>query len=325
MQENQIKIFHFKHDLKIVITNFLLNHNTSIGGCRYKPYPSVHDAIGDSYDLSYAMALKAYYLGIPYGGAKSVIYNPNKLSFEQIAPFLGEAINALKGTYIASIDIGIGSKEIDILTQYTDYVFGTPLQFDPSKYTAEGVIECLNYLISSMPKTSDISVAIQGLGKVGSLIANHCIQHGFKVYGADICKDSIEPFLSHSNFIQTNCDDILTTSCDILIPAAGGNVINASNINQLNTSYICSAANNPIDNPLELTTQLQQKNIIFIPDFITNSGGLLSVANTLETNKDKRSSIDCIPKIMASLLGRYQNENLYHKAIEQFETGINLA
>ena len=326
MHENQIKIFHFKDDLKVVITNFLLGHNASIGGCRHQPYPSIHYAINDSYDLCYAMALKAFHLGIPYGGAKSVIYNPNQLPFEQIAPYLGQAINAFEGTYIASIDIGVGSQEIGLLAQYTDFHYGTPAHIDPSEYTAEGVIQSLNYLISNIPKESkDIAVAIQGLGKVGSLVANHCIKMGIKVYAADINKDTIKPFLSYPNFIQVHCNDILNTPCDILVPAAGGNVINESNIDSLKTNYICSVANNPIQNPLQLTDQLLQRNIIFIPDFIINSGGLLSVANALEKNKEKQLNIDCIPNKVSSLMNAYQGENLYRKAIEQFEAGINLA
>ena len=323
MYDNQIKIFHFKNDLKVIISNFLFNHSTSIGGCRHKPYHSLHEAINDCYDLSHAMALKAYHLGIPYGGAKSVIYNPNELAFETIAPYVGESINALKGTYIASIDIGIGLNEIDLLSKYTDYVYGTKAHHDPSEYTAQGVIESIKYLISHIKKApNQITIAIQGIGKVGSLIAKYFLEQGSTVYGADINEKQLQIFSSYPNFKIRHCDDILTTECDILVPSAGGNVINASNINQLQTNYICSAANNPIDNPNLLTDQLYKKGIIFLPDFITNNGGLLSVANFFEKNKNKQLSIDCIPKKIQSLINEFNGENLYRITTEQFEVDI---
>ena len=323
MNENQIKIFHFKNDLKVVISNFLFNHRTSIGGCRHKPYHSLHDAVTDCYDLSHAMALKAYHLGIPYGGAKSVIYNPNKLPFEMIAPYIAESINAFNGTYIASIDIGIGQNEINLLSKYTSYVYGTKAHFDPSKYTAQGVIESIQYIVSCIKKSpSQTTIAIQGLGKVGGLIAKYFLEQGFEVYGADINEKQVQIFSSFPNFKVQHPDDILTTQCDILVPSAGGNVINVSNINKLRAAYICSVANNPIDNPNLLTDQLNKKGIIFLPDFITSSGGLLSVANFFEKNKDKQLSIDCIPNKIDLLMNEYKGKNLYRVATKQFEVDI---
>lgn len=323
MHENKIEIFHFKHDVKIIISNFLFNFKASIGGCRHQPYDTFHSALNDCYDLSKAMALKAYHLGIHFGGAKSVIYNPNALPFEAIAPNLGEAINSLKGAYIASIDIGVGSDEIDQLSKYTDHVYGSLEHEDPSESTAKGVIESIKYTASLIDKPfSKITVAIQGLGKVGRLVAKYCLEAGLHVFGADIVEEKINIYSTYPNFNKKSIDEILITPCDILIPCAGGNVINESNIDMIKADYICAGANNPIANPEKLTDVIAKKNIIFFPDFITNSGGLLNVANALEKNSNKHLSIESIPKKIHSLLSDSKDKNLYNDAIKQFKADI---
>ena len=322
MYENQIKIFNFKNDLKIIISSFFFEQISSIGGCRHMPYSSIHDAINDCFDLSYAMALKAYFLEIAYGGSKCVIYNPNQLPFEKIAPFLGESINQLEGRYIASIDIGVGCKEIDLLSKHTPFVYGTKKHQDPSLYTGQGVIETLNLIFTQLKKpTNEITVSIQGLGKVGTIVADFCLDKGVYVNGSDINLQRLEAYSSHPNFNKVDVDQIITSNCDILIPSASGNVINSSNIDDLNTKYICPVANNPVENPNFLSEKLTQRGIIFLPDFITNAGGLLCVANELEIENTKKKSINCISNKIDQLLKKFHKQNLYNEAIQLFNQG----
>lgn len=283
------------------------------------PYPSIHAAINDCYDLSYAMALKAYFLNVAYGGSKCVVYNPNQLPFETIAPYLGEAINQLEGRYIASIDIGTGCKEIDLLSKYTSHIYGTSNDHDPSKFTAQGVIETLKVVFSKINKPMQtLTVSIQGLGKVGSIVCNFCLDNGIQVYGSDINQQRLEPYLQHPKFKPVDVSDILSHPCDVLIPAASGNVINSENISSLNTKYICSIANNPIANPMLLSNTLTKKGIVFLPDFLTNAGGVLHVANALETNDSNKKPIQHISKMISNLLKQFPNSNLYTQAIKLF-------
>lgn len=322
MHENQIKIFNFKNDLKIIISSFFFDQISSIGGCRHMPYLSIHDAINDCFDLSYAMALKAYFLDIAYGGSKCVIYNPNHLPFEMVAPHLGEAINRLEGRYIASIDIGVSCKDIDLLSKYTSFVYGTKKHQDPSLSTGEGVIETLKLLFSKIKKpTKDLTVSIQGLGKVGTIVTNFCLKNGLNVNIADINAQKLETFSNHPNCKKFDVNKIITSNCDILIPSACGNVINSSNVDKINTQYICSIANNPIDNPTFLSEKITQRGIVLLPDFLTNAGGLLCVANEFEKEITSKKPIKYISKKIDELLTKFPNQNLYKQALKLFNEG----
>lgn len=322
MPESQIKIFNFKNDLKIIISSFFYDFHSSIGGCRMQSYPSIHEAINDCYDLSYAMAIKAYYLGISYGGSKCVVYNPQNIPFSEIAPSLGDAINQLDGRYIASIDLGIGLNEIEILSKFTPHIYGTKKHKDPSKSTAKGVIESIKYLTKSLNKTNnDITILIQGLGKVGSIVTQFCLDNHYKVIGSDIDIQKVETFQNKTNFTYVEPSKIFSKPSDIFIPAASGNIINEKNVEQLNTKYICSIANNPLKDPNKLSKILHENNIIFIPDFITSAGGLLMVANELEKDENKIIDINCIPQTIKDLMKRFKDQNFYNKAIELFKEG----
>jgi leucine dehydrogenase len=277
MQHSRILIKHLPNDVAIIIGFFNEHQPMSIGGCRQMHYPSIEAAILDAFALSRAMALKNKSHRLPCGGAKSVIYNPNQVPFNEIAPAFAEMLNELNGKYYASIDIGTGGNEIDTLAKLTPFVYGSLSQSDPSKATALGVTAVIHYLIDKHLSHSeaDTHIAIQGLGKVGMAVALDCLKAGMRVTATDINTDLVDKLCSYPGFTASTQDKILATPCDILVPAACGNVINESNIAEINTRYICPIANNPLCEPAVLSEQLKARGIEFIPDFISNGGGLI--------------------------------------------------
>lgn len=318
---NHITLTHCLDNVTIIICNYLLVNNTSIGGCRHGSYKNLHEAILDAYDLSYAMSLKAVAQNLDTGGSKCVIYNPKDIPFEAIAPHLGKALNDLGGKYYTSIDIGISSKELDILSKYTEYLYGTSQQSDPSTYTANGYLAALKAVINKIDKPShEIKINIQGLGKVGFLVAQYCLNKKYQVFGCDKNVETINPLLQYTNFTNLPIDKILTEPCDVLVPAANSNVINASNVNTINADYICSVANNPVENPVKLSEALKNRGIIYLPDFITNSGGLIYVSNQLKAQPSDWFQYDDIANKVNAILENPTRLSAYNQAL--LETGL---
>ena len=72
------------------------------------------------------------------------------------------------------------------------------------------------------------------------------------------------------------------TKCDIISPCALGGAINDQIKNQLQCKAIVGAANNQLENST-MGEWLNKKNIIYSPDYLVNSGGVIAIA--AEINK----------------------------------------
>lgn len=319
LADNHIQVFHFKHDLKIIVSTFLLEFESSIGGCRQMSYTMPQDAILDCYNLSQAMAVKSFFQELPFGGGKCVIYNPSNLPFGKIAPYLGDILSKFNGSYYTSMDIGTSANEIECLSQYSKFLYGTHSHDDPSIYTAHGVNACIAKLAIKLNKDpADIIINIQGLGKVGKLVAKYCLDQGYRVNAYDIDTATKHIFDDQILFKFLTDIDIVTAPSDIFVPAAGGNVINDQNVTRLNCNYVCSVANNPLYNPIVLGDYLADKGITYIPDFLTNAGGVVFVANKLLNPEYTWHHSESIGQRVEAFINKHTGKNLFKCAIEAF-------
>ena len=94
------------------------------------------------------------------------------------------------------------------------------------------------------------------------------------------------------------CSEILLTSvirseqsfpsdlyCDIFSPCALGNIINKNTRESLQCTAIVGAANNQLDNE-DTADWLRKNNIVYAPDYLVNSGGVIAIAAELEGTED---------------------------------------
>src|SRR5690606_16669287 len=76
-------------------------------------------------------------------------------------------------------------------------------------------------------------------------------------------------------------DAILAVEADIFAPCALGGVITLGNYSRLRARIIAGSANNPLSRP-EVGSRLQEEEILYVPDFVINAGGLINVAAELD-------------------------------------------
>ena len=69
-------------------------------------------------------------------------------------------------------------------------------------------------------------------------------------------------------------EDALRTECDVLAPCAVGGVVNAATVESCAASVIAGAANNQLAEPW-LADRLHERGILYAPDYVINSGGVL--------------------------------------------------
>ncbi len=161
-------------------------------------YADARHALRDALRLSRAMTYKSAVADLPLGGGKGVIMTApaSVLSSEQRTAALldfGDTVESLDGRYITAKDVGTSSRDMRVIAQRTEHVAGLPRRQggsgDPSPYTALGVESAIRACcerVFSSSSLRDRTVAVIGLGHVGSRVAKRCAKAGAKLVLSDI-------------------------------------------------------------------------------------------------------------------------------------------
>ncbi len=281
---------HIKTDPDTGLRAIIAIHSTklgpAIGGCRCLPYPSFEAAVEDAANLARGMSYKAALAGIPCGGGKSVLIRPETIP-DRTAYFeaFGSFIDTLGGRYITAVDSGTNTADMDCIARHTTYVKGTSKALggsgDPSPFTARGVRKAIEIAVDQVlqrPDLEDIHVAIQGAGHVGYALAKELHVRGARLTISDHKAKNLER--SHDEFgaKTVTLDGIYDVQCDVFAPCALGGVLNDATIKRLRTSIIAGAANNQLEKGRH-GQMLHQCGIVYVPDYVINSGGLIHILN----------------------------------------------
>lgn len=297
-----------------VFQGFRIQHNTvrgpAKGGIRYHQNVNKDEVKA----LSAWMTFKCAVADIPYGGGKGgIIVDPSTLSdgelqrltrrfTSMIAPIIGPDKD------IPAPDVGTNAEVMGwIMDTYSMLsghsvpaaVTGKPIQLGGSQgrgeATGRGVM--LNTLYICNENGIDIknaTVAVQGMGNVGSVSARLLYEQGAKIVavsdvsgaikkesGLDIpaiCKylstrgNTLSGY-SESDITRMSNEELLEENVTVLVPAALENQINAENADRIKARIIVEGANGPTT--IEADKILDKKGIVLVPDILANSGGVI--------------------------------------------------
>ncbi|WP_438311876.1 Leu/Phe/Val dehydrogenase [Sporosarcina sp. FA9] len=272
-------------------------HNTTLGpalgGCRMQPYNNVEEALEDVLRLSKGMTYKCAAADVDFGGGKAVIIgDPNKDKTPELFRAFGQFVNSLGGRFYTGTDMGTTMEDFVHMMKETTFVSGLPEEYggggDTSILTAAGVlfgIRATNQMLYGSDDLGGRTYAIQGLGKVGFKVASSLLETGAHIIVADINKDSLkgieEKALTTSGTVTVVAnDEIYSQAADMFVPCAFGGIINDNTIEQFMVKAIVGSANNQLLHESH-GQLLQKKGILYAPDYIVNSGGLIQVADEI--------------------------------------------
>ncbi|WP_323171388.1 Glu/Leu/Phe/Val dehydrogenase dimerization domain-containing protein [Natrialba sp. PRR66] len=253
----------------------------SLGGTRILDYESEDAALTDVLRLSEAMTYKAAAADLALGGGKAVIVgDPAEVKTEDALEAYGRAVDCLGGRYITSVDINSGAEEMDIVARETDHVVGGSDGLgNPSEVTAHGVFSgirsCAEHVYGT-DSAGDLDVVVQGLGKVGHLLAEELLEHGASVTISDVNRDAIDEFTATHDVDVVAPDSVYEQPCDVFAPCAIGGVVNDETIDQLECDIIAGSANNVLAERRH-ADELAARDILYAPDYVINAGGLITV------------------------------------------------
>lgn len=290
MKNAALEELHFcqRGQLNAVIAIHNLKLGPALGGCRFISYDSEEDAINDATRLARGMSYKAALAKVPQGGGKSVIIQPkgdfNRFElFKQFAQFIDE----LSGRYITAMDSGTQVQDMDCIREVTPYVSSSSNIGDPSPSTANGVAlgikTAVNFALGSDLK--GVRVAIQGLGHVGYDLANHLHNQGAELLVADIDPSKVKQAEELFGATSVEVTEIHKQQVEVFAPCGLGGAINQQTLPELNCKIVAGCANNQLADS-QLGDQLYNMNILYAPDYVINSGGLIFASSRYRGMKD---------------------------------------
>ncbi len=299
VQEGHEQLF-FNYDRTTGLKAVIALHNTTLGpaqgGCCMWNYECEDDAVTDALRLSKGMTYKCAAAELDYGGGKSVIWgDPKRDKSEALFRAFARYVEALKGRYKTGTDVGTTYDDFIIALKETKHVGALPQEYggggNSGIITAYGVwmgIKATAKELFGSESLKGLTIAVQGLGKVGYHLVGHLVSEEAKVIACDINQEFIDKAVKEYGVSIVPYHEIMQVECDIFSPNALGAVLNDKTIPQLRCKGVAGAANNQLAEPRHVE-MLAQRKILYAPDYVVNAGGLIQVCDELEGYNKERA------------------------------------
>lgn len=283
------EIVHIIDDPRSGAKGVVVVHSTAlgpaVGGCRLAPYSSDAALMRDAMRLAREMTYKNALAGLPFGGGKAVLLQP-EAPFDRAALFraVGESLELLEGRYIAVQEVGTDIADMQNIAKRTSYVAGLDRKArraggDPSPWTALGVFKAMELAHFHLHGRSlaGARVAVQGVGRVGQILCELLSVAGARLIVADTNHRRAQAIAERFRAQILSADAILSAEADILAPCAVGGVLNCNSIAAIRAPLICGAANSQLAHK-EDGEELRARGIAYAPDYVVNAGGMINIA-----------------------------------------------
>jgi leucine dehydrogenase len=323
----------FCHDRESGLKAIIGVHSTvlgpALGGTRMWAYQSEHEALRDVLRLSRGMTFKASISGLDLGGGKAVIIGDSRTEkTEEMMLAFGRMVDRLGGSYITAEDVGINTRDMELVKSQTDSVTGIPVEMggsgDPSPVTAYGTYMGIKASAKYKWGSDDLNgkkVLVQGIGNVGITLVQHLTEAGMEVFVQDIHQDRLD--MAVVNFgAKVYEGDYANADVDVYAPCALGATVHADSINRMKCSIIAGAANNQLADENADGALLQKKGILYAPDFLINAGGLINV-NSEIAKYDRAESLRRTEKIYDTTLEIFRHAET--KSITTHQAALEIA
>jgi valine dehydrogenase (NAD+) len=283
--------------LRAIIAIYSTALGPALGGTRFYPYADEAAALADVLALSRAMAYKAACAGLDLGGGKAVIIgDPNTEKTEALLRAYGRFVQAVGGRYYTACDVGTYVEDMDVIARECSFVTGRSPAYggagDSSILTAYGVFQGMRAAAEvawGSPSLRGRRVGIAGVGKVGHHLVEHLLDDGASVVVADVSRDAVDRVrVVHPEVDMLDIDDLVSAPMDVYAPCALGGALSDDTVPALQAAVVCGAANNQLAHP-GIEKVLEDRGVLYAPDYVVNSGGLIQVADEIEGYSEPRA------------------------------------
>jgi glutamate dehydrogenase/leucine dehydrogenase len=244
------------------------------------------------------MTRKNALAGIWWGGGKGILARtadiesrPELLAAsperDRLFEAYGEFIASLGGIYYTAEDFGTTTRDMNSILTKNRFVTCIAPELggsgNPSHLTARGVLQSIKaswMFLEEKRSLEGVHVALQGVGNVGGRLARLLAAEGARLTIADPFQEAVDKIVAEIPGTRVvDGDAIFDAEADVLAPCARGAQISEKTIPRLKVKLVCGAANNILDQPERDARALQERGILFVPDYVANRMGIVNCAD----------------------------------------------
>jgi leucine dehydrogenase len=227
------------------------------------------------------MAYKAACANIPVGGGKAVIIGEPSRKGRGLFHAYGRFLEQLGGRFVTGQDVNLSIEDVRTIAEKTKHVVGvTGLGGGPTVATAAGVVYGMLAAVKfrfGMSELRGATIAVQGVGGVGRelCIRLHALGARLLVSDVDSARAAEIERLTGARIVAPA--EIHSSPAEIYAPCALGGILNDITIPQIKAKIIAGSANNQLAEEARHGELLAEAGILYCPDYVINSGGLINV------------------------------------------------
>jgi len=319
--EKIIEIYDPKTQLQAVLVIDNVAMGPSIGGVRMALDVSVEECVR----LARAMTMKNAAAGLAHGGGKAVIIGDPNMALSAKERLIRNMAYAIKDVtdYIPGPDMGTNEVAMAWMNDAIGRAVGLPREIGGIPLDEIGITGFgLSVALEVAQDFGDFRihgsrVAVQGFGSVGKHAARFLAAKGARLVAASdsrgCCynpdgidvqalidfKEAGNSVAQYGDAMSLAQDALLDVDCDIWIPAARPDALTAENVDRLKARVVAEGANIPAS--LEAERSLAKRDVLVLPDFIVNAGGVICAAMELHNTTESLAMSIVEEKVRANV------------------------
>ena len=287
-RKKEIRFVNCIHSVKLGIHN--RSQTVVMGGIRrHEPEEAEFDVLVDGMNLGRGMSFKNVAAHVPCGGCKITVH-ASQVDLEDLdeVGFLAYANDRTRNT--TGPDMNYPAELADVVREHFSLGFagGTKGFLGPTgRPTAWGTYHAMKQAVKFLEGADSLSgkrIAVQGLGSVGSHLADYYLAEGASLMVTDVMPETVEAFVkAHPGAAVKVVDpeEIYFVDADLFSPSALGGVLTEERIPGMGFKAIAGPANNQIrassqEEEIALSRKLEDAGILFVLDWWHNIGGVMT-------------------------------------------------
>lgn len=287
-KKKDIRFMNHIHSVRIGIHN--RSQAVVMGGIRrHEPMEPEFDVIIDGMNLGRGMTFKNVAAHVPCGGCKITVHaGPVDLDDLDEVGFLAYANDRTRNT--TGPDMNYPAELADVVREHFSFGFagGTRGFLGPTgRPTAWGTYHSMKQAVAFLEGSDSLAgkrIAVQGLGSVGSHLAEYYLADGASVVVADIRPQAVDSFQrghAGENLEVVSPEEIYFVDADLFSPSAQGGILTEERIGRMRFKVIAGPANNQLkaasqEEEYAMARLLEEAGILFVLDWWHNIGGVMT-------------------------------------------------